>query len=141
MLNFNVTIFAMFDEEVCEWENRASLFFTYICSLSGTYSLLNCHHGYCWKLGSCKIFSLNCNDISRTAGPILGLLVFIWMHFSCWIQIRQWKCKILKFLKKFVKKSGTCSLQWIVQHSKGYLVRVFLYFSWIKQAVYSVVYR
>ena len=39
--------------------------------------------------------------ISRTTGPILGLFVLIWMHFSCWIQIWQWKCEILKFCKKF----------------------------------------
>ena len=35
--------------------------------------------------------------------PILGLFVLIWMHFSWWIQIRQWKFVFWFFLKKFDK--------------------------------------
>ena len=37
---------------------------------------------------------------SRTTGPILGLFVLIWMHFSYWIQIWQYRFDILKFFEK-----------------------------------------
>ena len=40
----------------------------------------------------------NTRVIWRTAGPILGLFVLIWMHFSLWIQIWTRKFKIWKFL-------------------------------------------
>ena len=38
----------------------------------------------------------------RTIGPILGLFVPIWMHFSCWIQIWQWKFEIWQKIWKRV---------------------------------------
>ena len=35
--------------------------------------------------------------ILRTSAPTLGLFVLIWIQYSCWIQIWQWKCKIPKY--------------------------------------------
>ena len=43
-------------------------------------------------------------NISWTTAPILGLFILIWMHFSCWIQIWQWKFEFWKFLEKNWKK-------------------------------------
>ena len=40
--------------------------------------------------------------ILKTSGPIQGMFVLIWMHFSCWIQIQ-----ILKILKR-VKFGPEC---------------------------------
>ena len=37
------------------------------------------------------IFAQNSWAISITTYPILGLCLLIWMHFSCWIQLWQWK--------------------------------------------------
>ena len=37
---------------------------------------------------------------SRTTEQILGLFVLIWMYFSCWIQIWQWKFKFWIFFDK-----------------------------------------
>ena len=31
---------------------------------------------------------------------MLGLFVLIWMYFTRWIPIWQWRCELLKFLKK-----------------------------------------
>ena len=37
--------------------------------------------------------------ITNTTASILGLFVFILMHFSCWILLWQWKFEFWKFLK------------------------------------------
>ena len=38
--------------------------------------------------------------ISRTTEPNIGLFAPILMHFSCWIQIWQWKFELRQILKK-----------------------------------------
>ena len=51
--------------------------------------------------------------ISRTTEPILGLFILIWRHFSCWVQIWQWKFELWKFLKSCYL-SSVCT-----QHPRG----------------------
>ena len=54
-----------------------------------------------WNLTS--FFVKTVRAISRTAAPILGLFVLISMHFSCWIQIWQWKFEFWNFLKNMLE--------------------------------------
>ena len=56
------------------------------------------YHRNSWNL---EILSQNSRGISRITGPILGLFVLIGMHFSCWIQIWQWKFEFWNFFKIF----------------------------------------
>ena len=94
--------------------------------------------GYCAEAKNFTHFLQILGAISRTAEPTLGLFVLIWIHFSCWIQIWQWKCKfkIFEMVWKFLhvlcsqhlhgKGSGdgccpilTVSLWWSIANSDG----------------------
>ena len=61
-------------------------------------------HWFYWT--KLYLFSQNSNIsqvISGITKPILGMLVFIWMHFSWWFQIWSWNSTILIYFTKFVK--------------------------------------
>ena len=48
-----------------------------------------------------NVFKIPEAIIVRNTEPILGLFVVIWMHFSCWIQIWQWKSEFWIFWNFF----------------------------------------
>ena len=65
-----------------------------------------------------KLFS---ESKSSNTGPILGLFVPFWMHFSSLIQMKQWKFEFQNIYKEKIDQASVvgCRYQYVVIYAYG----------------------
>ena len=101
---------------------------------------LRMRHWFYWAKKSMFVsqFSEIITSISRFIEPIQGMLVLIWMHFSCSFQIWSWNSTILTFFTTFfwfffeLSSALACRVESIHTSSKLYiLIGVFYNDDWV----------